>query len=143
MMGFIRMHHACNQVRRKLHKAHQEGKEGLKGKRMERRCARAFSLLHFQSKCMRVIIHQRSSRVLSTPEYYYDRLNCVSLRGRKKEGKEREKISGNVRKASEKCTWCGAYACGKASRAINALRHSHGAERASLLSLQDAISSFL
>ena len=38
----IRMHHACNQVRRKLHKAHQEGKEGLKGKRIESSCARAF-----------------------------------------------------------------------------------------------------
>ena len=66
----IRMHHACNQVRRKLHEAHQEGEEGeerLKGRRMESHCACVFTPLHFLYNFIRVIIYQQSLRVL----YYY------------------------------------------------------------------------
>ena len=53
----IRMHHACNQVRRKLQEAHQEGEEGLKGRRIESHCACAFTLL--QKHTARTLIGKR------------------------------------------------------------------------------------
>ena len=92
----IRMHRASNKVRRKLHEAHQEEEEeGLKGRRMESRCAGTCTPLHLKSNFIRVvIIHQQSSRVLYA--YYILSFGKRGRRKKRKKFKRREKIIGGT-----------------------------------------------
>ena len=128
----IRMHRASNQVRRKLQEAHQEGEEGLKGRRMESRCAGAFTPLHFQYKIIHVIKHQQSLRVLI----------IIERKGKGEERKrKRREISAGHQKVSYR--WSGASECGGASGAISTLQCSFRAERAIIITILASRNLFL